>query len=235
MDMMYVPPQPKVVNPAFYYVLMVPTVIFSVISVFFLPIDIAAIKMSLDPGFTVFFILVILVFIIKMLNLLWFYLMLVQAEKLKTSLFNTIVLSLGTLFVGGSLAVVAVEIYLLTNSFLAVLSHPFVMDFGLFFICNICAHLANCLADDKMTYEYLPVPQRQMFYPVDAPVEMKEMPVQPTPVQIQYPELPIQVPMEPIYPELNMPIQYFQTPPKKVEAPKAPAPSRAFIPYYIPK
>lgn len=231
---MYVPPQPKMVNPYIYYAMMVPTVIFSVVSVFFLPIDIAAIKMSLDPGFTVFFILVIIIFAIKMLNLLWFYLMLVQAEKLVTSLFNTIVLAFGTLFVGGSLVVVAVEIYLLTNSFVAVIAHPFVMDFMLFMICNIIAHVANCMATDKPTpYEYVQVPQRQMVYPVEAPVEMKEMPVQPVP--IQYPELPIQVPIEPIYPELNMPFQFVQAPPKKVEAPKAQAPSRAFIPYYIPK
>jgi len=239
MDMLYVQPQQpqslKAIPTYVYYPLMVFTVLFSVVSLFFLPIDIAAIKMSLDPGFTVFFILVIVIFVIKLINIVWFYMVMMDATLIGFNFIHFTVLILGTLFVGGSLVVVFVEIYLLTNSILAALMHPFVIDFLLFMICNILAHVANCIAyKPALSYEYMPVPQRRMVYPMEAPVEMKEMPVPGAQVPIQYPDLSVQIAQEPIvYPE--MPFQFVQTPPKKAEAPKVQEHSRVFVPYYIPK
>jgi len=238
MDMMYVQPQqPQSLNtiPIYlYYPLMVFTVLFSVVSLFFLPIDIAAIKMSLDPGFTVFFILVIVIFSIKLLNIIWFYMVLLDTTQIAFNYIHFTVLILGTLFVGASLIVVFVEIYLLTNSILAALMHPFVIDFLLFMVCNILAHVANCMATKTVSFEYMQVPQRRMVYPMEAPVEMKEMPVPFAQAPIQYPDLSVYIAQEPIvYPE--MPFQFVQAPPKKAEAPKAQEPSRVFVPYYIPK
>jgi len=254
MDTFYVQPQqsPSVNNmPTFiYYPLLVLTVLFSVVSLFFLPIDLAAIKMSMDPGFTVFFILVIVIFSIKIANLIWFYMIITTAgTNTAFNIVNFIVLILGTLFVGGSLVVVFVEIYLLTNSILAALCHPFVIDFLLFMLCNILAHVGNCMLTPSQGFAYMPVPQRRMVYQMEAPVELKEMPATVAQVPIQYPELPVHIAPEPIqYPDMpfyiaqprppkfpEMPMSFVMEAPKKAEAPKVQPPIGAFVPYYFPK
>ncbi len=253
MDTMYFQPQTPqfyASNPYFRYIFMSFVLLFSVISLFFLPVDIAAIQMSLDPGFTIFFILVLIIFLTKMLCLVDFYLILFggsTAAELK--MISFILQIVGSVFVGVSLIVVAVEIYILTNMFIAVLVHPFVIDFFLFMICNVLSYLVmNETTAPVQGFAYVAVPQQQQSkaYPMmtfAAPTpepEIVEVPMQPMP-SIKYPELPTQAFTEqmPFVPQLPkfFEIAAMQATTKKPEAPKAPVQPKAetltFVPYYV--
>lgn len=243
--------EPKATHSWAYYPLMALVMLYSLVSVFFLPIDIAAIKMSLDPGFTIFFVLVLIVFGVKMLSLLDFYILLfvpspdspVNVTPWKT--ISWFIIVPGTLCIGASLAIIVVEIYLLTQSIMAVLIHPFVMNFGLFMLCNILAYAENTSRGDSVSesYEYMPITQEMYPQFVPAPAEMQELPMikpreapkQPEATQKQEekkPETPIQKPQEPPkqpeppkYPELpiqvapKMPFQFVQVPASYPEMP----------------
>ena len=181
MDTLYIPPpqyQPQVPgpNPIVKIMFIVAIICFSLVSLFFLPVDIVAIKMSLDPGFTIFFILVLIVFIVKILNLAIFYMMAFRTiEQNYTWLLEYIVLVSGTLFIGGSLLVVAYEIYLLTKNIMAVLIHPFVIDFLAFMICNILGYI-YIWTYTLSANQYYMVPQQPMFPMITMSYTQKEKP-----------------------------------------------------------
>ena len=230
MDTFYLRPQkvePINYGLIIYYTFFGATMIYSVVSLFFLPIDIAAIRMSLDPGFTIFFILVTLVFTFKIICVVDFHATLFIKPLVPPYREISLILQgLGSIFVGLSFIIVAVEIYILTQSFLAVIVHPFVIDFGLFLFCKILAyaHIFVPEASSEENFMYLPVPQQQNNQPMYQMPQMKA-PVVPAQEQIQmvampamYPELPIQEPVRQVmqsvrrYPEMPIPVpmQMFQ-------------------------
>lgn len=232
---------------------------FTLMTVFFMPIDFAAISMSFDPGFSLFALIVIGVFVIKLLCLASFYVLLffdlTNLGGLKLAC--QILLWVGFGIFLAAFSIVAIEIWLLTKSFLAIISHPFIWNFGLFFITalivNISAYIPNAT---ESPYAFYPVPQEQMQY--DLPVEMGEMPHW-QPIPKIFPEYPVEIPVlkQPVPPpeiELKEPELVQPEPPKEekpAEKPEAypkfpmfePLPKRSmtqkkqmqvFVPYFIP-
>lgn len=130
--------------------------------------------MSLDPGFTIFFVLVLIVFIVKMLCLVDFFVILFvpSTSTIASTTIGYIIQGLGSATIGVSFAIVAIEIYVLTSNFMAVLIHPFVIDFLLFLICNILSYfIIGTVSVSSPEYVYVAVPQVQK----EKLVEMKEI------------------------------------------------------------
>ena len=225
---MYFQPELKAAQSVSWYALLTFVLLFSVVSVFFIPIDIATIQMSLDPGFSIFFILVLIVFIVKIFCLMSFYMILFGTVNSSNNIMHLILQILGTLLIGGSFVIVTVEIYVLTKSFMAVIVHPFVIDFFLFFLCNIMSYLVMTQAP-PVPFAYFAVPQQQ-------PKAYQMIPMQPQVEQaptIQYPEIPInffpeQLSFESQMPQMSQMLQMPQMP-KLSEAPKKPA----YVPFYV--
>lgn len=223
-------PQNLKARSILYYIFMAVVMLFAVVSLFFIAIDAAAIKMSLDPGFTIFFVLVLLVFISKLLCLFDFFIILFvdSSSVLANKIISYAIQGCGSLFVGASLVIIVVEIYILTNSIAAVLIHPFVIDFFLFMICNIMSYLVIGSTSVTMTeYVYVALPQKAAT-PQPKEVEMatiasddeskKDEPVKPVetkvpiapetpikPMETKKAEAPKQVPSQPMNPRREVP------------------------------
>lgn len=137
--------------------LLIFTSLFSLFSLFFLAVDIVAIKMSLDPGMTAFFWIVIVVFAIRMVTLINFWLTIFYEN---TSLFwfsfSWYILALGA--VGTSVGIIMWEIYTLTKNWTAVFIHPFVLNFLSFCFVTIFALLYTCLKQWITAARYVMIP-----------------------------------------------------------------------------
>ena len=209
--------EPRVQNLWVHLIMMAITIVFSLVSMFFLPVDFAALKMSLDPGFTIFFVLVLAVFLVKIFNIADFYLVLFMGTN-SMNTFHYIILGMGAFLVGGSLVIVIIEILILTQDFWAVVSHPFFIDFALFMLNNIFAFLHIFLYSPTMSpYQYAAVQPEQIEYPA-----------MPMPQEFVLPQFPFQ-PQPPTQPQ--PPVQ----PQVQAQPQPAVAQNRAFIPYYVSK
>jgi len=238
------------------YIFMAFVMLFSLASLFFLPIDFAAIQMSFDPGFGLFGIIVLVIFGVKIVCLLDFHFILFGgANAYNVRALSTIIQIVGISAIGLSLLIVGVEIGILTKNFLAIIVHPFVLDFGLFVICSGLSFFVINEAPkmENLPIAYMPISQQSKInYPmmqisslepqlVQAPVQAPvQVPVQPVPPQVKYPELELHQFNEPVMmvqpaPQV-MPIRYIEMqaqpqPVKLIDQPKTV--SGTFLPYYI--
>jgi hypothetical protein len=160
-----------------------------------------------------------------------------------------IVLSAGELIIFLSALVVGGEIYLLTSSFMALLIHPFMIDFFFFLLADGFT-LVVAIRNPSSTVEYIQIPQQQMFFNEQVEMMNLKSAVQ---AEVEEPKENIEVPMVPInYPVLEQPqppempeahkvmfdpqFAMFQPLPvykKPVAQPKKQM--AAFVPYYIGK
>jgi hypothetical protein len=214
----------KIITMAFVFV-------FTLMSVFYLPIDIASIQMSMDPGFTGFFVIVVTLFALKIASLTLFYFVLFDTSSIPiipTYLRNSIIYT-GFSMHSAALTVVVIEIWMLTQSIIAIISHPFVLDFGVFvFTCSLV--ITQFYWPGSNTQGYMIIPQQvntaqpemisemqiiNPFMSQKSAVKLPEMPkpVQPVPPVVEEPKVEVaelkqpEPPMikQPEYPSLEVP------------------------------
>lgn len=248
MDNLYYAPPPKAPTTldCWGITAMVFVFIFSLITIVFMPIDFAAISMSIDPGFTGFFLIILSIFLLKIACVICFYIVLfMQLATLRTVCI--IILIIGEVVIFLSMVVVGAEIYILTQSVMALCIHPFMIDFLFFVLADAFTLIVACRSSSS-TVEYIALPQQQMFSneqiemmklkPSDKPVveepkEKVEVPVVPSDYplleQPQPPTLPVEqmVVMDPQF-AMFQPLPVYKKPVTQQKKPIV-----SFVPYYI--
>eukprot|EP00826_Nyctotherus_ovalis_P038440 TRINITY_DN3600_c0_g1_i11.p1 TRINITY_DN3600_c0_g1~~TRINITY_DN3600_c0_g1_i11.p1 ORF type:complete len:177 (+),score=22.59 TRINITY_DN3600_c0_g1_i11:28-558(+) len=119
-------------------------ILFFILAVVYLPINLASIKISLEPGLTAFFGMILGLFIVKAACAIHWCFIIFSGNSL--SFVNAALQILGSIVVGIFTLVTCLDIYSVLKdiSFLfaiqIIVKHPFVIEFSMFMVCNIVSY-----------------------------------------------------------------------------------------------
>ena len=141
-------------------------IVSTVITVIVLPADFLLLVTTLDPGFTLYFVLVLLVFIVKLFHVTACYLLYCNTTNRQ---YYLLWVGIGLVVISLTLILLIVEILILTQSVVAILTNPFAIDFFFLTLTGGLALGLGCGAcvsgDSSYAYSYVMPPREHVLQP----------------------------------------------------------------------